>query len=66
MSRNKLRVKMSLLKWNEVVHTLNKTLVIKSNSFIFILRGFFVASFYKAMANVQNETNMYVLGKATN
>ena len=43
MSRNKLRVKMSLLKWNEV-HTLNvgadKTLEIKSNSFIFFLRVF--------------------------
>ena len=43
MSRNKLRVKMSLLKWNEV-HTLNvgadKTLEIKSNSFIFFC-GFF-------------------------
>jgi hypothetical protein len=44
MSRNKLRVKMSRLKWNEVVHTLNvgadKTLEIKSNSFIFFLRVF--------------------------
>ena len=43
MSRNKLRVKMSLLKWNEV-HTLkvgaDKTLEIKSNSFIFFLRVF--------------------------
>ena len=63
MSRNKLRVKMSLLKWNEV-HTLNvgadKTLEIKSNSFIFFSAGFFVTSFYKTMANVQTATNMYV------
>ena len=49
MSRNKLRVKMSRLKWNEVVHTLNvgadKTLEIKSNSFIFFC-GFFLLLHY--------------------
>ena len=43
MSRNKLRVKLSLLKWNEV-HTLNvgadKTLEKKSNFFTFYLRVF--------------------------
>ena len=65
MSRNKLRVKMSLLKWNEA-YTLNvgadKTLEIKSNSFTFYLRVFcslYLDSFYKTMANVQTATKMY-------